>query len=145
LTDLSREIILSLHLIYWQNPESRRVFSEDKAFAGVPRETRDRLLRDICGGKWTFDFPGCRPKRIYDLHNDFPILGARLQCLSEHVRLQEPKNLGQLWRDKRNTLQWWTFWAVLVFGFVTVLLAVAQTVLAALQVFYAPRALRSAT
>lgn len=132
-----RETLLSLHVIYGQDPKSRRIFDETKPFKDIPAARHDGMLRSVCCGPWGFTDFNHQPKRVYNLKVDFPILGAKLQSLSEHVRLQEPRTLRQIWNDKRNTLQWWTFWAVIIFGAVATALGVAQTVLAALQTYYA--------
>lgn len=42
-----------------------------------------------------------------------------------------------IWRDKRNVEKWWTFWAVVLFGSIGVLLSLAQVALAGAQVYYA--------
>ncbi|KAI1764172.1 hypothetical protein GGR53DRAFT_530804 [Hypoxylon sp. FL1150] len=145
LRGLMYEILLSLYVLYGQSPKSRQRFDEDEAFGGIPQPHRDSLLQRLCRGLWISNELQSRHKRVYILHTDFPMLGAKLQFLSEHTRLQEPRSLMQLWRDKRNTLQWWTFWAVVIFGVITVVLAAMQTVLAGLQVYYASSARYIAT
>lgn len=137
LKDLMQEVLLSLYVIYGQCSASRRTFCESEAFAGVPEIKRDPLLQEVCGGRWNFKNFGCRPKRVYKIGDSFPILGAKLAFLTKHAHSQEPRSIGQLWKDKRNTLQWWTFWAVIALGVVGLTLSAAQTVLAAMQVHYA--------
>ncbi|KAI0400852.1 hypothetical protein F4802DRAFT_583174 [Xylaria palmicola] len=131
--DLMKEILLSLYIIYGQSPKSQRCFNEDDAFGSTETGPRDELLQEICRGRWRFRSFQQRPKRVYNIRSDFPILGAKVLFISKQVRLQEPTSLAQLWRDKRNTLQWWTFWAVIVFGTIGTILAAIQTIIAGLQ------------
>jgi hypothetical protein len=42
-----------------------------------------------------------------------------------------------LWRDRRNPLQWYTFWAVLVVGGVSILLSFLQLVVSVAQLVVA--------
>jgi hypothetical protein len=136
LKDLMREILLSLYVIYGQTPKSQQSFNGDDVFPGVESGQRDSLLQEICRGQWKFRSFRQRPKRIYNIRTDFPILGAKILFITNQARLQEPTNLVQLWRDQRNTLQWWTFWAVITFGAIGTILAIIQTILAGLQVRY---------
>lgn len=42
-------------------------------------------------------------------------------------------SLAQLWHDRRNSRQWYTFWSVLLFGLLAVSLGFAEVVLASIQ------------
>ncbi|QPC78202.1 hypothetical protein HYE68_008954 [Fusarium pseudograminearum] len=133
LRTLMREILLSLYILFGQTAGSRGHFREDEAFKDISRKWRDGMLKKVCCEPWLFEDFDQQPKRIYNLQADFPILGAKLRFLAQEVQSQEPKSLRQLWKDKRNTLQWWTFWAVIIFGGVATLLSLIQTILAGLQ------------
>lgn len=54
------------------------------------------------------------------------MMQAKLDLLSDVVIHKEPKSLLQLWRDKRNTGQWYTFWAVIFYGTLGLLVSLAQ-------------------
>ncbi|KAH6964950.1 hypothetical protein EDB82DRAFT_560873 [Fusarium venenatum] len=133
LRELMREILLSLHILYGQTAHSRGHFNEDEAFKNVSQTWRDSMLKKVCCEPWAFEGFDQQPKRIYNLQSDFPLLGSKLRFLALEIQSQEPKSLRQLWKDKRNTLQWWTFWAVIMFGGVATLLSLIQTILAGLQ------------
>jgi hypothetical protein len=47
-----------------------------------------------------------------------------------------------LWRDRRDLQRWYTIWAVLIIGGISVLLAIAQIWLSAAQVGIAAEALK---
>lgn len=55
--------------------------------------------------------------------SDTPFFGDRLRLLTLMLQEQKPKGLWQLWRDSRGTIQWWTFWLVLIFGASSLILA----------------------
>ncbi|KAH9206645.1 hypothetical protein DL95DRAFT_450742 [Leptodontidium sp. 2 PMI_412] len=68
---------------------------------------------------------------------DFPILEARLRQLRHYMDSRTPSTLRQLWNDKRDTLTYYTFWGVIIFGGLSVFLAffslsigIAQTIAA---------------
>lgn len=73
---------------------------------------------------------------VYNARDDFPRLGRRLIKLQQFNLRQRPSKLTDLWRDKRNPLQWYTFWAVVLVGG-------AANILAALQLLVAIAGLRA--
>lgn len=75
----------------------------------------------------------------YSSQDDFPLLGQRLAKLQEFTLRQQPSKLRDLWRDRRNPLQWYTFWAVLIFGGWSLLLGLLQLVVGIAQLVVAVR------
>lgn len=71
---------------------------------------------------------------VYSIENDFPRLGYRLLALQSFNLRQRPSRLTDLWRDRRNPMQWYTFWAVLLVGSVGLILALLQLIAGVLQV-----------
>jgi hypothetical protein len=68
---------------------------------------------------------------------EFKFWRDRLIILKE--KFDEPRrtSIGQFWHDRRNKVQWYTFWiAVLVLG-LTIFFGVAQSIEGALQVYKA--------
>jgi hypothetical protein len=68
-------------------------------------------------------------------YSDFPLLETRLRQLRHYMDTQKPRGLRQLWRDKRDSLNYFTFWGVIIFGVSSLLLAlfsllveIAQTI-----------------
>jgi hypothetical protein len=68
-------------------------------------------------------------------YSEFPIFQTRLRHLRHYMDQQRPRGFRQLWRDRRDTLSYYTFWGVIIFGGASVVLAllglgvgVAQTV-----------------
>ncbi|EAT82472.2 hypothetical protein SNOG_10137 [Parastagonospora nodorum SN15] len=61
----------------------------------------------------------------------FPSLWPRIMILEEHLQSAKPWNIWILFRDRRDTLQFWTFFfatVVVMLTFVQVILGVAQVV-----------------
>ncbi|KAK0645778.1 hypothetical protein B0T16DRAFT_411918 [Cercophora newfieldiana] len=133
--DLMCEILLSLYLIFGQAVQARQHFSAKKVFEGWSHADQDQLLVTLCGGNWPFENSTYEPKPVYYLARDFPMMQAKLDFLNEVVVHKEPKSLLQLWRDKRNTAQWYTFWAVILYGTLGILIGVAQFITSLLALF----------
>lgn len=66
-------------------------------------------------------------------YKDFPYFGERLRHLNKILASHKPRSLRELWKDQRDTLSWWTFWLVVVFGIISVLLALGSLVVSAWQ------------
>lgn len=66
-----------------------------------------------------------------------PYFADRLQDLQQYILCQNPSRAKMLWKDRRDALRWYTFWAVIAIGGVTIVLGVVQTILAGFQVGYA--------
>lgn len=73
----------------------------------------------------------------YSAQDDFPTFGNRLLALQRYNMRRQPSKVRDLWRDRRNPLQWYTFWAVIVVGAVGLLLAFLQLAVGLVQMAYA--------
>jgi len=74
----------------------------------------------------------------YTVEHDFPVFGARLLALQEYNERQKPTRARDLWRDRRNPLQWYTFWAVIWVGSISIILGTLQLGVSIAQLYYAP-------
>lgn len=54
----------------------------------------------------------------------YEIWGDRLRQLKAYMDSQKPGGIRGLWADKRDSLQWYTFWAVIIVGGASVMLSV---------------------
>lgn len=70
------------------------------------------------------------------------MLGERLLVLKGMLR---PTGLRELWRDKRDSLQWYTFWAVVFLGCVGIFMGIIQIAVGALQAWASMKALQMPT
>ncbi|KAK0728334.1 hypothetical protein B0T26DRAFT_672878 [Lasiosphaeria miniovina] len=79
----------------------------------------DRKVRALPASLWPVtcrDLEGhVQEQGSYSSQGDFPFLGQRLAKLQEFTHRQQPSELWDLRRDRRNLLQWYTFWAVMVY------------------------------
>ncbi len=96
-----------------QGPELSR-FMDQSTSSDFCFETRDHLLL-----QWSN--PG---KTVHERlsYSQFPIYGDRIRELRAYMDSQQPKGLRALWRDKRNSNSYYTFWFVVVFGSLSVFL-----------------------
>ncbi|KAL3952367.1 hypothetical protein ACCO45_012310 [Purpureocillium lilacinum] len=75
----------------------------------------------------------------YSAKHDFPVFGGKLLTLQSYNMRQQPRRVKDLWLDRRNPLQWYTFWAVLWVGGAGIVLAILQVVVGVAQLVYAAR------
>jgi hypothetical protein len=133
-SQLLQEIVLSYRLLFGQNKASRHYFRSIKPFSGIPQEGRDEVLTSLCGQKRLQVGFNIHDREIYDLSSDFPVLKSRIAVLLRHLSTKRPRTWRELWRDKRDSASWFTFWAVLFFGGIGIILAFMQVILQILQV-----------
>lgn len=150
---LLREVMLSYRVLFGQRRDSRKEFQkfQRKRVTDIATEY-DPLLDIICGDAlgthvdalpaeiWpeaVVDESGrLLEQDVYSTSLEFPLLGARLLKIQEFDVRQQPSRVRDLWRDRRNPLQWYAFWAVLIIGGITIGIAVLQLVVASLALAY---------
>lgn len=155
---LEQEVILSYRLLFGQDGNSRKLAREElcQLKNKYTNQKVDSMLYDLCerkyehGSLWwkTYDkvlqgYPSeiwpitCRTMEghlqqsdVYSIRDDFPRLGPRLIKLQQFSLRQRPSKLTDLWRDRRNPLQWYTFWAVILVRGLANILAALQLLVA---------------
>ncbi|RDW64276.1 hypothetical protein BP5796_10778 [Coleophoma crateriformis] len=133
-SDFLIEVLCSYRLIFGQHRASYETFVKIR-----PSGFRDPLLETLCGKsciKHDFydELEAGASKNVYSASSDFPLIGRRILVLQDYMNAQNPSDLRTLWYDKRDILRWYTFWAVVVVGGVSILLSIISTVLTAVQV-----------
>ncbi|KXT09813.1 hypothetical protein AC579_10512 [Pseudocercospora musae] len=141
-SEYMQEVLLSTHMIFGQFSKARKTFKSSTGSGNISSLSPDPLLPVLCTGQWPFADLIRRPKKRYVLGQDFPLLGEKLQVIADYTNGSQPTNVWDLWKDKRNPLQWWTFSAVVLVGGFGLLFAILQTALSAAQVHYAARDVR---
>ena len=127
ISQLLLEILLSYRLLFGQNKESRKIFKQ------MASHMDDITLQQQCSSK-ELQFPELFKERdFYRLKRDFPILRSRLAILSHQMSSMKPQGWKELWKDKRDSAHWLTFWAVIVIGGAGLLLSLIQVLLQAVQ------------
>lgn len=127
------EILLTYRLLFGQSKLGRQLFRKLKPFEGAPEAGIDNFLMTLCGYKRYESIPELRERDIYDLPRDFPIYRSRLAVLICHLNARKPRSWKELWQDKRDSASWLTFWVVLIFGGLGILLALLQVMLQIVQ------------
>jgi hypothetical protein len=74
-------------------------------------------------------------------YSQFPLFETRIRQLVFYMDTQKPQGLRQLWRDKRDTLNFYTFWGVIIFGGLSVFLALFSLAMSIAQTVASFRAL----
>lgn len=133
ITDLLREIVLSYRLLFGQSGRSRRLFRRLRPFENMGSEALDSSLFSICSHKHFRCPVELVEREEYHLAGDFPHLGSRLARLNRYASRKRPRSMRQLWRDKRDSTAWLALWSVLIFGSVSILLALIQTIFQIMQ------------
>ncbi|KAI9684530.1 MAG: hypothetical protein M1822_005618 [Bathelium mastoideum] len=125
-----QEVLMSYRLLFGQTYNSRKlVRAALKQLRDETDAEYDQLLDLVCGqsyDKAVRELPvslwpiACRSyegalqeEGTYSSQDDFPMFGQRLVKIQQFTLRQQPSRLRDLWRDRRNPLQWYTFWAEL--------------------------------
>ncbi|KAA8650151.1 uncharacterized protein ATNIH1004_002832 [Aspergillus tanneri] len=135
ISQLLREVLLSYRLLFGQSAKSRRLFRQIFKPSEKHGSLFDSLLPLVCTRK---QFPiastsivGDRP--VYFAARDFPVLYERIELIAKELKDARPNSIGNLIRDRRDTLQFWTFWLVSIVGGLSILLSLIQVVLQGVQ------------
>lgn len=128
------ETLASYRLLFGQSKPARQLFRSLAPFEGIPPEGHDALLTELCGRKNCKKLSECYDRDNYDLIHDFPVLRCRISTLQYHLSTLKPRTWNELWQDKRDSAQWFTFWTVLILGGSGVLLSFLQVILQILQI-----------
>jgi len=105
--------------------------------------TYDGWLHELCGKKrlkqddpW---LPLLNSRSVYTTIDDFPILGERLLKLQSFNMRQDPSTLRGFAVDRRNPFNFYTFWAVIIVGVISIMLSAVQCFIAASQLALAAK------
>jgi len=153
-------LALLQHLTEKSASEQKRSLKLEKVFfraygrfskKETPRNERPiigTLLKDINGHKC--DLPqDCQELVLLCLkehgmalsYEPFPELGPRIKVLLDFMEKQKPRGFTALWRDKRDSNSWYTFWAAVIFGGTSLLLALAGLAVSSAQTWASFKAL----
>jgi len=142
---LSQEVLMSYRLLFGQSRAARGLGKNllqkieakhdyDQLLACLCTKPRREVVKKLPGSFWPVSCRGfdmlLQEVDSYGSRDDFPMLGSRLAVIQEFNLRQQPSRLRDLWRDRRNPLQWYTFWAVLVIGGLSIIVAILQLVVA---------------
>ena len=72
--------------------------------------------------------------------DEYTFWKERLEIIVEAYNKSEPKALPQWWNDRRNKVQWYTFWIAALVLLLTIVFGLIQSITGILQVYYTSRA-----
>ena len=132
--DLLRETLLSYRLFFGQNKASRKFFKTLRPFDGLPVEGTDKLLTALCSSERSSLPEDICQLEIYNLRKSFPVLRCKIAVIVNHLSSKPPRTWRQMWSDRRDSPNWYTFWALLLFGGVGIMLSFIQVALQIIQI-----------
>ena len=132
ITSFLRETLLSFRLLFGQSTAGRKHFRRLFKSSLELQENGDKLLSVLCAESRIEHEIVPKDRPIFFLDRDFPVLGGRIKLLMEDLKESRPQGWRQLLRDRRDTVQYWTFWLVAIFGAVSIVLSMIQVILAGL-------------
>lgn len=138
ISQLLREVLLSYRLLFGQSGPSRKLFRRCFTPSSIPPCEMDPLLPLLCTNALLPHISSDIPPdlSIYFVARDFPVYSERIELITKELRDARPKSLADLVRDKRDTLQYWTFWLVAIIGVLGLLLSLVQVILQGVQLMH---------
>lgn len=80
----------------------------------------------------------CKPLRLSERQIEtYAFWHDRLVILKEAFDQSRPATISQWWHDRRNGVQWYTFWVAIMVLFLTIFFGMVQSIEGALQVYKA--------
>jgi hypothetical protein len=131
-----KEIRLSYRLLFSDKSRSRSWYQSVEKKSALARGYRDPFLNQLCAlsTRSESDETHADSTVSYNTTTDFPILGDRLLLIQDYVDRQQPSTVVALWKDRRDLLRFYTFWAVAVVGGLGLVFSLVQIFLGAAQV-----------
>ncbi|MCJ1432447.1 stretch-activated cation channel mid1 [Xylographa pallens] len=113
----------------WLNPEDMSRYTEMRSHLNAFPEP-------IMKGTYAGDYDEIIESTLRKVpleYSSFPIYEGRLRELRAYMDSSKPQGLRQLFRDNRDSLTYYTFWGVIVFGTLSVVLALFSLAVSAAQ------------
>lgn len=135
------EILQSYVVIFGQHPRSRSLFKAQRQKLLQDFGTQDPLLEVLCLASeiptWVSPSKKLIRRSVYQAGEVFPMFGQQLEQLQTFATEYHPKTLLEFWRDRRDPFSFWSFWGVIGFGAISIILSLTQAGLSAGQLYYA--------
>ena len=130
-----KEVLLSYRLLFGQTSSSRNFYDVIKPESKNLLEL-DNLLDSLCAsetiGRNAYNTP--EDQFVYIPTYDFPMLHERIVPIAKELQARRPNSMIDLFRDKRDRLQYWTFCLVAIIGGVSIILSFVQVLLQAVEI-----------
>ncbi|KAK4221161.1 hypothetical protein QBC38DRAFT_492606 [Podospora fimiseda] len=140
ITHFLQEVLLSYRLLFGQCAKSRKLFRQIFTPTVAPFPQPDSLLTYLCTEAKiplavSQKYPWVpRDRSAYIAAREFPILSKRVELIARDLERSRPKSAAGLLRDRRDKLQFWTFWLVAILGASGLLLSLVQIALQGIQI-----------
>lgn len=136
-----REVLLSYRVLFGQHARARKIWTTSERRKAGADDLLDPLLGTLCSQRtsglrhlptsiWSTALQDAEKHLldhdVYSTQTDFPLLGGRLLNLQDFSLHRSPSKIRDLWRDHRNPMQWYTLWAVLIIGGLSLIFALLQ-------------------
>ncbi|KIV96657.1 hypothetical protein PV10_00495 [Exophiala mesophila] len=126
--DLLRETLLSYRVLFGQDKRSRKMYKRLRPFGDCSKREQDVLLNELCSREHC-DLTANEDRDNYDPCEDFPLYSNRFKVLHQVLMNTKARTWKQLWKDKRDSAAWLTFWLLLIFGGLGVMFSFMQMIL----------------
>jgi hypothetical protein len=124
-----REVLLSYRLMFGQHDPSGKLFKHIlKPMGQMP----DELLSILCMEK-NINRTSAPNLPLYFTAQHFPILSQRIEFIAADLNAFRSSSMGELLHDRRDKLQYWTFWLVSIIGGISIVLSLIQVILQGIQ------------
>jgi hypothetical protein len=135
ISNLLTEILLSYRFLFGQSERSRKLFPHVLNLPESLRNEVDPLLPQLCMLENLYDPSPLIPRDqpVYFANQHFPVLSQRIELIAKELKGAKPNSMGGLLHDRRDTLQYWTFWLISIFGTISIILSLLQVVLQGIQ------------
>ena len=140
---LAQEILLSYRVLFGSNSRARAnyKFLKPKYEDYPPDPVLDALCSQRNGKvrQWSHSDRNLTwEKETYILGEDFQVFAQRWVVLMNVLQQTRAKGWRKLLKDKRDIVQYWTFWLVIMVGTISILLSLGQLIVGALQLARTP-------
>ncbi|KAI8624665.1 hypothetical protein F5Y19DRAFT_307294 [Xylariaceae sp. FL1651] len=125
--DFIEETLRTLSLLLPQNEKRTQVWIQSQ----IEDYDLDPLLAE-CGSLGTHE-------RRFE---NFNYWNNRLVILKQALDESRPRTMSQWWHDRRNGVQWYTFWVAILVFLVTIFFGIVQSLEGALQVYLSWKSLQ---
>jgi hypothetical protein len=135
ISNLLTEILLSYRLLFGQSQYSRKLFPRVLNPPESLRSEVDPLLPQLCMMENLYDASSVIPRDqpVYFANQHFPVLSERIELIAKELKRAKPNSVGDLLHDRRDKLQYWTFWLISIFGTISIILSLIQVILQGIQ------------
>ncbi|MCJ1335341.1 hypothetical protein MMC09_000609 [Bachmanniomyces sp. S44760] len=133
ITDILNETLSSYRLLFGRSKSSRQLFRRLFKEHSELSINGDKLLYSLCTEQHFEHAIVPKDRAMYSADRDFPVLGWRIKALVEELKEAKPKRWKDMVRDRRDAVQYWTFWLVAIFGAASIVLSSIQVLLQGLS------------